>query len=71
MADEIKIESRLQWDSCTNMILGICREHTTNISMEFHTIAQPDAIIQGISKEECHFASEVVLLSDETKKKKI
>jgi hypothetical protein len=70
MADEIKIESRLRWDSRTNMILGVCREHTANLSMEFRTIAQPDAIIQGISKEECHFASEVELLSDETRKKK-
>jgi hypothetical protein len=26
MADEIKIESRLRWDSRTNMILGVCRE---------------------------------------------
>jgi hypothetical protein len=68
MADEIKIKSRLRWDSRTNMILGVCREHTTNLSMEFRTIAQPDAIIQGISNEECHFASEVELLSDETKK---
>ena len=62
MADEIKIESRLRWDSRTNMILGVCREHTTNLSMEFRTISQPDAIIRGINKKECHFASEVKLL---------
>jgi hypothetical protein len=59
MADEIKIESRLRWDSRTNMILGVCREHTVNLSMEFQTISQPDAIIRGINKKECHFASEV------------
>lgn len=62
MADEIKIESRLRWDSRTNMILGVCREHTANLSMEFRTISQPDAIIRGINKKECHFASEVELL---------
>jgi hypothetical protein len=62
MADEVKIESRLRWDSRTNMILGVCREHTTNLSMEFRMISQPDAIIRGINKKECHFASEVKLL---------
>jgi hypothetical protein len=45
MADKIKIESHLQWDSHTNAILGVYREHPANLSIEFCIIAQPDAII--------------------------
>jgi hypothetical protein len=59
MADEIKIESRMRWDSRTNMILGICREHSAEYSLEFCTISQPEAIIRGIESELLHFASEV------------
>jgi hypothetical protein len=68
MADEIKIESRLRWDSRSNMILGVCREHSDNYSLEFVTIEQPDAIIEGIAEKNLHFSTEVgsliVLSSD-------
>lgn len=59
MADEIKIGNRMQWNAHTNMILGICREHSADYSLEFRTIAQPEAIVQGIRDQKLHFASEV------------
>lgn len=59
MADEIKIESRLQWDARTNKILGVCREHSKHLSMDFESIAEPDIIIERINEKKCHFASEV------------
>jgi len=59
MADEIKIESRLCWDSWLNMILGVCRKHLNNYSLEFVTIEQPDAIIEGIAEKKLHFSTEV------------
>jgi len=59
MADEIKIESRLRWDARTNMILGVCREHSADYAVEFKTIAQPDAILRGINENKIHFATEV------------
>lgn len=63
MTNEIKIESRLRWDARTNKILGVCREHSKNVSMDFESIAEPDAIIEGINNKELHFASEVRHLS--------
>ena len=59
MADEIKIESRMRWNARTNMILGICREHSADYSLEFCTVAQPEAIVHGIRDKTLHFASEV------------
>lgn len=61
MVDEIKIESRLRWDARTNKIVGVCREHSANLSMDFESIHEPDAIIESILAEEdpCHFATEV------------
>jgi hypothetical protein len=59
MADEIKIESRMRWNAHTNMILGICREHSADYSLEFRTVAQPEAIVRGIKDQKLHFASKV------------
>ena len=36
--DEFKIQEHLRWDSRTNMILGVCREHGTKCSLEFRSI---------------------------------
>jgi hypothetical protein len=40
MADEIKMETRMCWDACTNMILGICWEHGKTYGLEFKSMAQ-------------------------------
>ncbi|KZP10387.1 hypothetical protein FIBSPDRAFT_700742, partial [Athelia psychrophila] len=65
MVDEIKIESRLRWDARTNKIVGVCREHSANLSMDFESIHEPDAIIESILAEEdpCHFATEASVLA--------
>jgi hypothetical protein len=57
--DEIKIQECLRWDSRTNMILGICREHGSKCSLEFRTIAQADFVVDCLNEGKVHFAAEV------------
>lgn len=59
--DEIKIQERLRWDSVTNMILGVYREHGHQCSLEFCTIVQADVLQEYLGKKLVHLASEVSL----------
>ena len=54
-ADEIKIEPRLRWDARSNCIIGSCREHSGNYSLEFRSLAQAE----GIRDNQVHMATEV------------
>jgi hypothetical protein len=56
MVDKIKVEGRMRWEPRSNMILGLCREHSANYELEFLGIAQAEAIHQGLA---CHLAREV------------
>ena len=56
--DEIKIQECLPWDSRTNTILGICREHGSRCSLEFCTIAQANFVVDCLNKGEAHFVAE-------------
>lgn len=57
--DEIKLQERLRWDSRTNHILGICREHGDICSLEFRTITEADWIVDCLNSSRVHFSSEV------------
>jgi len=59
MADELKLETRMRWDSRTNNILGICREHGRRYGLEFRSMAQANALRDGIRDENVHLANEV------------
>lgn len=59
LADEIKSEERLRWDADTNMILGLCREHSADCVVEFHSMAQADFILSQLQAKKVHLASEV------------
>jgi hypothetical protein len=61
MADELKVESRFRWDASRNIILGPCREHVKQYSVEFCTIDQPQELAEGIRDKHLHFATEVWL----------
>jgi hypothetical protein len=63
MIDEIKVEERLRWDPSSNKILGLCREHTQKIGVEFCSVNDVKAITQGILCAEIHYATEVFLTS--------
>ena len=59
MIDEIKVEERLRWDPSTNRILGLCREHTEQVGLDFCSMSNARAIVHGIMGGEIHHASEV------------
>jgi hypothetical protein len=64
MADEIKLETRMRWDPRSNMILGMCREHGKPYGLEFKSMAQADALRDGIADNKVHMATEVRFISD-------
>jgi hypothetical protein len=59
MVDEIKVEGRMRWDARSNMILGICREHSANYELEFKGIEQAEALHSALGNNDVHLASEV------------
>lgn len=59
MIDEIKVEERLRWDPSSNKILGLCREHTRQVGLDFCSIDDAKVIIQGILRGKIHYAGEV------------
>lgn len=59
LADEIKVEERLRWDADTNMILGLCREHSADCVVEFLSMAQADFVLSQLQAKKVHLASEV------------
>ncbi|KAH9032123.1 hypothetical protein EDB85DRAFT_1890789 [Lactarius pseudohatsudake] len=63
MIDEIKVEERMRWDPSTNRILGLCREHTGHVGLEFCSMSDPRALVHGILVGEIHHASEVTVFS--------
>ncbi|KAF8890598.1 hypothetical protein BD779DRAFT_1702573 [Infundibulicybe gibba] len=61
MIDEIKTESRLRWDDKTNKILGLCREHSQNLGVDFCSIDDVRALLDALDSKEVHFASEATV----------
>ena len=57
--DKIKTESRMRWNSSTNTIMGMCWPHSGPFSLEFVSMAQPEALLQGLADKRVHFACEV------------
>jgi hypothetical protein len=59
MVDELKLETRMRWDARTNNILGICREHSKEYSLQFQSMAQAIALQDGLQNDKVHLATEV------------
>jgi len=59
MVDEIKVEERLRWDPVTNRILGLCREHTQHLSLDFCSFDDAKATLQAVLEGNSHYAKEV------------
>jgi hypothetical protein len=57
--DEIKLQERLRWEPRTNMILGVCREHGHECTLEFRTMAQADYLVECLVAGRVHMAAEV------------
>ena len=54
MIDKIKVEERTRWDATTNLILGLCREHTKHLSMNFCSIEDARAALQAVLDGTAH-----------------
>ncbi|KAJ6552345.1 hypothetical protein B0H10DRAFT_1968451 [Mycena sp. CBHHK59/15] len=63
MVDEIKVEGRMRWDPRSNMILGLCREHSANFELEFLGIEQAEALHAGLANNDIHLASEATVIA--------
>ncbi|KAJ7187789.1 hypothetical protein C8R46DRAFT_1241005 [Mycena filopes] len=61
MLDELKVEGRMRWEPRSNMILGLCREHSGNFELEFRSIAEAEAIHEGLAANTVHLASEATV----------
>ncbi|KAL6298045.1 hypothetical protein BKA93DRAFT_820570 [Sparassis latifolia] len=46
--DKLKIQEHLWWDPQTNMILSVCHEHDSLVSLDFRSMAQADATVVAI-----------------------
>ncbi|KAJ6579391.1 hypothetical protein B0H10DRAFT_2342503 [Mycena sp. CBHHK59/15] len=63
MVDEIKVEGRMRWDARSNMILGLCREHSKNFELEFLGVEQAEALHAGLADGAVHLASEATVIA--------
>ena len=61
MFDELAIEQRVRWDDSTNKFLGICREHSHEISLEFTSERELDILCDAIGEKKVHLASEATV----------
>jgi hypothetical protein len=59
MFDEIAIEKRPRWDDKSNKILGVCREHGRDTSLEFTTEDDLRTLWEELSCGKIHLAHEV------------
>jgi len=61
MIDELKTEERPRWDDKTNKILGLCREHSGHLGLEFCSIEVAKGILHDVLSGRAHWAKEVCL----------
>ena len=61
--DELKLEERLRWDPSSNMMLGVCREHSSELCLEFRSMAEAEMLLDALTHNDearrVHFAVEV------------
>ncbi|KAJ7106157.1 hypothetical protein C8R44DRAFT_834354 [Mycena epipterygia] len=62
MMDEIAVEKRVRWDDKTNMILGACREHSSNVPLEFSDLADVEIFFRELDAGKVHLASEATVV---------
>ncbi|KJA13394.1 hypothetical protein HYPSUDRAFT_151636, partial [Hypholoma sublateritium FD-334 SS-4] len=60
--DEIKVQERLRWDPKSNKILGVCREHSGQCSLDFCSMNQADELLDCLQKDVVHLATEATVI---------
>ncbi|KZW01373.1 hypothetical protein EXIGLDRAFT_603114, partial [Exidia glandulosa HHB12029] len=61
MLDELKITDCCRWCPHTNKILGLCREHSHGITVDFETINEVQLICDALNEDKVHFATEATV----------
>lgn len=59
MFDELKIEEWPRWDDKSNNILGVCREHGKNASLQYTSKDEVDLLFSQIAEDKVHLATNV------------
>lgn len=59
MLDELKVETQTRVCPITNSILGPCREHVGNVSIDFVSEREVQQLVEAISRGEVHLAVDV------------
>ncbi|KAF4615995.1 hypothetical protein D9613_011212 [Agrocybe pediades] len=60
--DEIKVQERLRWEPRTNSILGVCREHGGQCSLDFRSMHQADTLLDCLRSKTVHLATEATVI---------
>ncbi|KAJ7336224.1 hypothetical protein DFH08DRAFT_813457 [Mycena albidolilacea] len=63
MVDELKVEERLCWDPATNVISGLCCEHSVGMSLEFVSENELKLILEDLRANKTHLAVEATVAS--------
>ncbi|KAG6886090.1 hypothetical protein C0992_004688, partial [Termitomyces sp. T32_za158] len=61
MFDELAIEKRIRWDHKTNLFLGLCRQHSKNVSLEFNTEQDMEEVFEAVDNCQIHTAAEATI----------
>ena len=67
MFDEISVERRPRWDDKTNKVLGVCREHGQDTSLEFTSEQDLQTLWEELQCGKIHVAHEVGLPTSDTR----
>lgn len=59
MLDELAVEKRARWDDTNDKFQGICREHSSEISLTFSTEMELDMLCDALKSGKVHLACEV------------
>ena len=59
MIDKIKVEEWMWWDPSSNKILSLCREHMKHVWLDFCSVNDAKALIEGILCGNIHHTTEV------------
>ena len=57
--DELKVEERPRYDEKSNKIVGICREHAKNTSLEYASEREVQLLLESVKKGVVHLAVDV------------
>ena len=57
--DELKVEERPRYDEKSSKIVGICREHAKNTSLEYASEQEVQLLLESVKKGDVHLAVDV------------